>query len=106
MDGTAVRCVIHVGPADAEVGGCAEVTGVGEPCVGIGVDEEPGMAPRGRCGKVVEIGGGSLGEEVNGPVEKDGHASKPDGQKEDGPVAKEAEEKVHGELGDFGVISQ
>ena len=64
------------------------------------------MALAAGCGKVVEIGGGSLGEEVNGPVEKDGHASKPDGQKEDGPVAKEAEEKVHGELGDFGVISQ
>lgn len=77
VDGAAAWRVVHVSPADPETGGCAEVAGVGEPGVGVGIDEKAGMAPGDGGGEVGRGGGGTFSEERDGTVEEDGHAGEP-----------------------------
>ena len=96
VDGAAKRGVVHVGVAYTEVRRFAKVAGVGEPSIGVGVDEEAGSAPGGSCGDVGRVGGGTFGEKADGTVEEDGHAREPKSENKNGPVAEEAHGKVSG----------
>jgi hypothetical protein len=87
VNGAAERSVVHVGETDPEMRGFAEVSGVGEPNIGIGVGEETGISPWSGGIKAGGVKGRAFDEEGGGAVEKHGHAAEPKGEKQDGPMA-------------------